>query len=127
MSGNSNQITETVLIFAGVFVGGGFGSVLRMLLGKLTTKSVPIGILIANTLASGFLAHVSTLNHDWVWATLSAGVAGGLSTFSTWAAQTGELWAAGHRGDAINNALLNLLLPVTAVLIVLIPQLFQGY
>ena len=126
MNGNASQITETVMIFVGVAVGGGFGSVLRMLLGKLTTKSVPIGILIANTVAAGFLAYVSTLNHDWVWAMLSAGVAGGLSTFSTWAAQTGEMWAADRRGDAINNALLNLLLPVTAVMFVVLPQLFQG-
>jgi fluoride ion exporter CrcB/FEX len=57
---------------------------------------------------------------------LSAGVAGGLSTFSTWAAQTGEMWAADRRGDAINSALLNLLLPVTAVMFVVLPQLFQG-
>ena len=93
---------------------------------RLTTKSVPLGILIANTFASGLLAYVATLDHDWVWAMLSAGVAGGLSTFSTWAAQTGELWAADRRGDAINNALLNLLLPVTVVLFILIPQLLQG-
>lgn len=126
MNANTQHIIETVMIFGGVAVGGGFGSVLRMFLGKLTTKSVPLGILIANTFASGLLAYVATLDHDWVWAMLSAGVAGGLSTFSTWAAQTGELWAADRRGDAINNALLNLLLPVTVVLFILIPQLLQG-
>jgi CrcB protein len=88
---------------------------------------VPAGILIANTLASALVAYVSVWNHDWLWAAVSAGVAGGLSTFSTWAAQTAELWAAGQRGDALNNALLNLLLPVCAVVVVLLPRLYGAF
>lgn len=127
MSASAAEIANTALIFGGVAVGGGLGSVLRLGLGFLKTKSLPIGILIANTVASGLLAHLASLNHDWMWAALSAGVCGGLSTFSTWAAQTAELWAADRRADAVNNALLNILLPVSAVLFVVIPQLLSGY
>lgn len=127
MSASPAEIANTALIFGGVAVGGGLGSVLRMALGLLKTKSLPYGILIANTAASWMLAHFATMNHDWMWAALSAGLCGGLSTFSTWAAQTAELWAADRRADAVNNALLNILLPVAAVLFVVIPQLLSGY
>ena len=118
---------NALLVFAGVAVGGGLGSVLRMFVGQWRGKSAPMGILLANTVASAIVAYVVVWDHDWHWAAISAGFAGGLSTFSTWAAQTAELWTADKRADAINNALLNLLLPVFAVVAVLLPRLFGAF
>ena len=117
-------MTEGWLILIGVAVGGGLGSVARMFLGRWHGSSVPFGILAGNTIASAIVALVATGAHDWLWAALSAGLAGGLSTFSTWAKQTADLWADGRRGDALNNLLLNVFLPVAAALAVLLPQLF---
>lgn len=116
-------MSEGWLILIGVAVGGGLGSVARMFLGRWHGRSVPLGILLGNTLASAIVALVASGAHDWLWAAVSAGLAGGLSTFSTWAKQTADLWADGRRGDAINNLLLNIFLPVAAVLAVLLPQL----
>ena len=86
-------MTEGWLILIGVAVGGGLGSVARMFLGRWHGNSVPLGILAGNTIASAIVALVATGAHDWLWAALSAGLAGGLSTFSTWAKQTADLWA----------------------------------
>lgn len=127
MNASSSEVWHSVMVFVGVGVGGGLGSVLRLVMGKWAGKGLPIGILAANTIASALVAYVSVWHHDWLWAAVSAGVAGGLSTFSTWAAQTAELWAAGERADALNNALLNLLLPTVAVLVVLVPRLFGAF
>ena len=118
------ELWAGVHLFAAVAIGGGLGSVLRLMLAQWKGKSIPMGILLANTIASGLVAYIAVWEHDWVWAALSAGVAGGLSTFSSWAAQTAQLWAADRRADALNNALLNLLLPVTTVVVILIPRLF---
>jgi CrcB protein len=123
----NEETMNALMVFAGVALGGGIGSVLRMLVGQWRGKTSTVGILLANTFASAIVAYVVVWDHDWHWAAISAGFAGGLSTFSTWAAQTAELWAADKRTDAINNALLNLLLPVFAVVAVLLPRLFGAF
>lgn len=77
-----------------VFVGGGFGSVLRYIIGKLlntSTETFPYGTFLANILGSlligfilGYAAKSETLtqNHTLLLAT---GFCGGFTTFSTFA------------------------------------------
>ena len=77
-----------------VFIGGGFGSVLRYLIGKFlnnTETGIPYGTFTANILGSlligiilGLAAKNSTLtqNHTLLLAT---GFCGGFTTFSTFA------------------------------------------
>ena len=102
-----------LLIVAGL---GGLGSVLRFALSRITGV-LPWGILIANTAASLiaglFLAGASPAVP---YALLAVGFAGGLSTFSSWAAQTGTYWQAKQYRKATYTAALNLILPMMAVI-----------
>jgi len=75
------------MILLGILVAGGLGSVIRFSLSKLT-GFWPWGILLANVSASflaGWAVTYFTTNDTWV-AILVVGLAGGLSTFSSWAA-----------------------------------------
>jgi len=77
-----------------VFVGGGFGSVARYLLGKWLNNletSIPYGTMLSNVLGSlligiilGYLAKTSSISetHSLLLAT---GFCGGFTTFSTFA------------------------------------------
>lgn len=77
-----------------VFIGGGFGSVLRFFLGKLLNNSqsqFPLGTFIANVLGCLFIGFILglaaknntlTQNHTLILAT---GFCGGFTTFSTFA------------------------------------------
>jgi CrcB protein len=77
-----------------VFIGGGFGSVLRYLMGKLLNHSengIPYGTFAANILGSLFIGIILgyaaknealTQNHTLLLAT---GFCGGFTTFSTFA------------------------------------------
>lgn len=87
---------------------GGAGSVVRHFLGAWNGK-FPIGILLANSVAS-FIAGLAVGNGVLELA-LVAGLAGGLSTFSTFAAQTYELWNTKSKALAVANGLLNLVIP----------------
>jgi CrcB protein len=75
------------MILLGILVAGGLGSVIRVALSKLT-GFWPWGILLANVSASfiaGWGVTYFSANETWV-AILVVGLAGGLSTFSSWAA-----------------------------------------
>ena len=75
------------MILIGILVAGGLGSVIRFTLSKLT-GFWPWGILLANVTASfiaGWGVTYFSTNDTWV-AILVVGLAGGLSTFSSWAA-----------------------------------------
>ena len=77
-----------------VFIGGGFGSVLRFLIGKFLNSSentFPYGTFLANILGSlligiilGFAAKNETLNQNQTLL-LATGFCGGFTTFSTFA------------------------------------------
>ena len=74
-------------VLLGILVAGGLGSVIRFALSKIS-GSWPWGIVLANVTAS-FLAGwaVTYFSADDTWvAILVVGLAGGLSTFSSWAA-----------------------------------------
>ncbi|MEO0024930.1 MAG: hypothetical protein RL196_1371 [Actinomycetota bacterium] len=101
-----------VLVIAGL---GGLGSVLRFFLARFSGK-LPWGILIANSLASLFAGmFLGGAQPAVPYAMLVVGFAGGLSTFSSWAAQTGTYWRAGEYRKATYNSALNLLLPAMGV------------
>ena len=105
----------------GVALLGGLGSVLRFALASWQ-RSLPWGILAANTAASivvGFAAAMNLFGHsqNLVLSTvLATGFAGGLSTFSSWAAQTVALLARGRRLQGYLNVLLNMVLPVSGAI-----------
>ena len=77
-----------------VFIGGGFGSVLRYLLGKWlnnTNDGIPYGTFAANILGSliigfilGYAAKSDVLNQNHTLL-LASGFCGGFTTFSTFA------------------------------------------
>ena len=101
------------LSFLLVALAGGFGSLIRYGL-SLTPTSFPIGILIANTLGSFLAGLVVAGNLDASW--LVVGLAGGISTFSTFAAQTHQLIKTKKVGSAVANLSLNLLFPAASFL-----------
>lgn len=88
---------------------GGVGATARFALGKWNGY-LPWGILVANTLASS-VAAFALESSVGIW--LVAGLAGGLSTFSTLIAQTTDLWQT-HKPRALLNLALNLVIPSTA-------------
>lgn len=77
-----------------VFIGGGFGSVLRFLLGKMLNNGntgIPMGTFVANILGSlligcilGLAAKNNTLTQNQMLL-LATGFCGGFTTFSTFA------------------------------------------
>jgi fluoride exporter len=96
-----------------IALAGGFGAIIRFWLGQLS-GSIPWGILIANTLGSFIAGLAIGGSIDLAW--IVVGLAGGISTFSTWAAQTHELLVKGETFRAIQNLVLNALLPAAALL-----------
>jgi CrcB protein len=97
-----------------VTVAGGLGAVLRLFLSQWQAK-LPWGILLANTLASAVLGFL--LNTDTATLVVASAFAGGLSTFSSFAAQTAQFLSAGQRLRAFLNIALNFALPSTAVIL----------
>jgi CrcB protein len=99
--------------FVLVALAGGFGAVTRYWLSTWSGK-LPWGILLANSLGSFIagLAVAGLLESAW----LIVGLAGGLSTFSTFAAQTHDLFAEKQLGRSLLNIVLNLLLPAVSFL-----------
>jgi CrcB protein len=103
-----------------VAIFGGAGAVLRSLLGRIN-GFIPWGILIANTLATALAAWV-LIDAPQFGLVLVAGVAGGLSTFSTFVQQTWQLLNQGKRIEAFVNLVFNVVLPSTAVALVILCQ-----
>lgn len=101
-----------------VAFAGGLGAVARGLLDDFRGR-LPWGILIANTVATAIAAW-AMLNQPPLTLALAVGLAGGLSTFSTFVSQTWRLLSTGKRLLAFWNIVLNLLLPSTAVLLVVV-------
>ena len=104
---------EILVSAAAVAVLGGAGSVLRHI-ASFWSGALPWGILAVNSVAS-FVAGLALLSQAYEVA-LIVGLAGGLSTFSTFAAQTFEYLKNQQRFKALMNFALNLLLPALSLL-----------
>ena len=105
---------KTLLIALGVALFGGIASVLRFWLSRWSGW-LPWGILFANTAASlfaGVAMVASDSSNPWV----IAGFCGGLSTFSSFAAQTVEFFRQKQVLRGVINIAANLVLPFTAAL-----------
>lgn len=87
---------------------GGLGSVIRHFAGSWRGGN-PLGILLVNSVAS-FITGFAVGN-GLIELALVTGLAGGLSTFSTFASQTFELWSKGSKELALLNGALNLAIP----------------
>jgi CrcB protein len=99
--------------FVLVAIAGGFGAVVRFWLSYWHGK-LPWGILLANAIGSFIagLAVSGSIESAWI----VVGLAGGLSTFSTFAAQTHDLVTKKQLGKASLNIVLNLLVPAVSFL-----------
>jgi CrcB protein len=104
---------EILISVATVALLGGVGSVLRHIAG-FWSGAVPWGILAVNSIAS-FVVGLSVSSGEYEIA-LVVGLAGGLSTFSTFAAQSYEYLKNEQRFRAIANLVLNLALPALSLL-----------
>lgn len=91
---------------------GGAASVIRLGLSRWTGW-LPWGILFANVSAS-LLAGVELIGAQQASPLIVAGLCGGLSTFSTFAAQTVDFVRAGMWGRAIVNLVANVGLSMAA-------------
>lgn len=97
----------SVAAYAAAVVGCGVGAMLRFSLGWLDRRKVfPWPTIVANILGSALLGAVvawsdaGALSAGVAFA-LGAGVAGGLSTFSSLAVDVAVLWMDGRRRDAL--------------------------
>lgn len=102
------------LVLLLVAVAGGIGAVIRLFAAEFQGK-LPWGILLANVSAS-FVVGLMQQSPNMILAmVVISGFAGGLSTFSTFAAQTTEFIRRGRIAQALLNTLANILLSSTAV------------
>lgn len=106
-----------VVAFGLIALAGGLGAVLRFLLSGWVGK-LPWGILVANVAAS-FIAGFVLRGADssgFATALVITGLCGGLSTFSSFSAQTVEYFKAKQVWRAVANIALNFALPTVAAL-----------
>lgn len=104
---------STLFLALGVALAGGVASVFRLGLARWNGY-LPWGILYANTAAS-FIAGVEMVASD-PNPVLIAGICGGLSTFSTFAAHSVEFFRNKQPLRGVFNIVANLVLPFTAAL-----------
>ena len=105
-----------------IFIGGGLGSLLRFLIGKLavrvTRTDFPAGTLITNILACGLLAILVVYaqhreeQNTWLQPLLIVGFCGGFSTFSTFGHETQVLLGSGNIAYAIANVMISVIVGV---------------
>jgi CrcB protein len=106
-----------IVAFGLIALAGGLGAVIRFLLSGWVGK-LPWGILVANILASFVVGLVlrSADTSGFIAAVVVTGFCGGLSTFSTFSAQTVEYFKAKQVWLGVANFALNLVLPTLAAL-----------
>ena len=106
-----------IVAFGLIALTGGLGAVIRFLLSGWIGK-LPWGILVANILASFVVGLVlrSADTSGFIAAVVVTGFCGGLSTFSTFSAQTVEYFKAKQVWLGVANFALNFVLPTLAAL-----------
>lgn len=104
---------ELLVTALAVAVLGGVGSVLRQI-ASFWAGFLPWGILAVNSVASFVVGFAISSGENEI--ALVVGLAGGLSTFSTFAAQSFEYLKNQQRLRAIVNFVLNLGLPALSLL-----------
>jgi CrcB protein len=103
------------VILIGIALAGGLGSIIRFAMSRWQGY-LPWGILLANITASffaGWAVIYFTNDNTWIAITV-VGLAGGLSTFSSWAAASVQLVASGKLFRPALYTVLTLILSYTA-------------
>ena len=98
-----------------IAIAGGLGSVVRLLFSRWSGK-LPWGILVANVVASMIMGLGLILFgvNEVLAQIVSVGFCGGLSTFSSFSAQTIEFFKAKQVWRGVFNILLNFFAPALA-------------
>ena len=108
------------VILAAVALAGGLGAVIRLFVGRWRGR-LPWGILLANTLAGLILAFLQMISLQiddrFLFAVVFVGLCGGLSTYSSVAADTGNYLKDRAYGKAVANLAANLGIPLVAYLL----------
>lgn len=104
-----------LLIFL-VAIAGGIAAVLRLVMSQWKGK-LPWGILLANVIGSFAVGLMANSQNWFIAVILISGFAGGISTFSSFAAQTIDFLRRGRIAQGLLNVLANLALSSTAVLL----------
>ncbi|MEY4320669.1 MAG: hypothetical protein RLZZ471_610 [Actinomycetota bacterium] len=109
---------DPVLILL-IALAGGLGSVVRLVFSGWRGK-MPWGVLMANIVAGLVLGFIQVfthwgLNNPLLIGVIFLGFCGGLSTFSSVAADTGNYWRDREFLKAWANLIANLTLPVVAL------------
>ncbi len=107
----------TIVFIILIGLAGGLGSVLRLFLSGWAGK-LPWGILTANTVASFVMgsALMAIQTNPLASAVIVTGICGGLSTFSSFSAQTVEYFKAKQVWRGVLNIVLNFTVPALAAL-----------